>query len=153
MNRLSWDEYFVRITEIISKRSTCIRRRCGAIIVRGKRLLASGYNGAPSGLKHCADTGCLRKQLSIPSGERHEVCRALHAEMNAIIQASISGVNIKNSSIYTTNFPCSICARMIIGSKIKTIYCWHNYPDTYSMKLLNEANITIVKLPYEKKEE
>jgi dCMP deaminase len=109
------------IVEIVAKRSSCLRRKVGAILVRDKRILATGYNGAPSGLKHCIDTGCLREKMNIPSGERHELCRGLHAEQNAIIQAAYHGVNIKGATLYCTNSPCIICAKMIINSGITTI--------------------------------
>src|SRR5512137_2355633 len=103
------------IAELVSKRSTCCRRRVGAVLVREKRILATGYNGAPSGLAHCLDIGCLREKLRIPSGQRHELCRGLHAEQNALIQASLHGISVKDSFLYATNQPCVICAKMLIN--------------------------------------
>ncbi len=116
--RPSWDEYFLKITKEVSKRSTCLRRQTGAILVRDKRILASGYNGAPTGLKHCQEVGCLREKLAVSSGKRHELCRGLHAEQNAIIQAALHGVGIKGSILYSTHFPCSLCAKMLINAGV-----------------------------------
>jgi len=112
--RPSWDEYFMQIALLVSQRATCLRRRVGAVIVKDKRMLATGYNGAPSGLEHCQQTGCMRERLKIPSGQRHELCRGLHAEQNAIIQASLYGTSVKGSTVYITNQPCIICAKMLI---------------------------------------
>ncbi|MDO8971573.1 MAG: cytidine/deoxycytidylate deaminase family protein, partial [Saprospiraceae bacterium] len=112
--RPKWDEYFLDISRLVAKRSTCLRRTVGAVIVKDKRILTTGYNGAPSGLAHCANTGCLREQLRVPSGERHELCRALHAEMNALLQAAQYGISVKDAVMYCTNQPCIICAKMII---------------------------------------
>ena len=113
MSRPSWDEYFMEITNLVAKRSTCLRRQVGAVLVKEKRILATGYNGAPPGLSHCYEIGCLRKEEQIPSGERHELCRGLHAEQNTIIQAAFHGVSINNATLYCTNMPCSICIKMI----------------------------------------
>ena len=112
--RISWDEYFMQIAHLVAQRATCLRRRVGAVIVKDKRMLATGYNGAPSGLRHCLDTSCLREKLKIPSGQRHELCRGLHAEQNAIIQASLYGISVRGSSMFITNQPCVICAKMLI---------------------------------------
>src|SRR6056297_646699 len=106
MDRPNWDEYFVGITKLVAERSTCIRRKVGAVIVKEKRVLATGYNGAPTGLKHCSETGCLREQNNVPSGERHELCRGLHAEQNAIIQAALHGNSISEATLYCTHQPC-----------------------------------------------
>ncbi len=145
--RPSWDEYFIEITKVVSKRSTCLRRKVGAIIVKDKRILASGYNGAPSGLKHCGQIGgCLREQMHVPSGQRHELCRGLHAEQNAIIQAAVHGVSIKDSVLYCTTHPCIICAKMIINSGIKEIITSAAYPDKESKKLLKESGIKVRNL-------
>ncbi len=142
--RPNWDEYFIEITKVISRRSTCLRRKVGAIIVKDKRILASGYNGAPSGLKHCSEMGgCLREQMHVPSGERHELCRGLHAEQNAIIQAAVHGVSIKDSVLYCTTHPCIICAKMIINSGIKEIIISAAYPDKESKKLLKESGVKV----------
>ena len=145
-SRPDWDEYFMSIAELVSKRSTCIRRKVGAVIVKDKRILATGYNGAPSGIKHCIEIGCLREKLKIPSGERHELCRGLHAEQNAIIQAAYHGVEIKDSVLYCTNLPCIICTKMIINAGIKKIYYKDGYPDKLSKEMFNEANIELIKV-------
>lgn len=141
-----WDEYFMEITKVISSRSTCLRRKVGALIVKEKRILATGYNGAPRGLKHCEEIGCLREQNKIPSGERQELCRALHAEQNAIIQAALHGVSIKDATIYATCQPCVVCAKMIINSGIKKIIFSGDYPDKLAKEMLNEAKIKIKKI-------
>ena len=122
MQRPSWDEYFMGITELVAQRSTCLRRHVGAVLVRDKRIITTGYNGAPVNIKHCLDAGCLREQMGIPSGERHELCRGLHAEQNAIIQAAIQGVNIQGATLYCTNMPCSICTKMLINAGIVKIF-------------------------------
>jgi dCMP deaminase len=141
--RISWDEYFMQIARLVSQRSTCLRRHVGAVIVKNKRMLATGYNGAPSGMEHCLETGCLRDRLKIPSGERHELCRGLHAEQNAIIQASLYGISVKDSAIYITNQPCVICAKMLINAGIREIVIAGNYPDKMAMEFLKEAGIGI----------
>ncbi len=141
--RPSWDEYFMEITEVVKTRSTCLRRQVGAIIVKDKRILSTGYNGPPTGLKHCEETGCIRDQLGVPSGERHELCRGLHAEQNAIIQASLHGVKIEGSTIYVTIHPCVVCAKMIINAGIKRIVYKGNYPDDLSSQMLKESKIII----------
>jgi len=146
MERPSWDQYFMDIVDLVSKRSTCLRRKVGAILVRDKRILATGYNGAPSGLAHCLEVGCLRDKLHIPSGERHELCRGLHAEQNAIIQAALHGVSIKGAAIYCTNHPCIICSKMIINSGLTAIFYRDGYPDQLAKDLLKEAKIEIHKL-------
>ncbi len=122
-SRPDWNEYFMSIAELVSKRSTCLRRKVGAVIVKDKRILSTGYNGAPSGIKHCIETGCLRERLNVPSGERHELCRGLHAEQNAIIQAAYHGVEIKDSVIYCTNLPCVICTKMLINAGRRKTLC------------------------------
>lgn len=149
MKRPPWDEYFLSIAELVSRRSTCLRRQVGALIVLDKRILATGYNGAPQGLAHCIDIGCLREKLKIPPGERHELCRGLHAEQNAIIQAAAYGVSIRGATLYTTTFPCSMCAKMAINAGIKRIVYRAGYPDELSAQLLSEANIELVHLPPE----
>jgi dCMP deaminase len=144
--RPSWDEYFLSITQHVAQRSTCLRRKVGAILVRDKRIIATGYNGVPAGIRHCDLVGCLRDQLQVPSGERHELCRGLHAEQNAIVQASTHGVSIEGASLYCTNMPCSICSKMLINAKIKTIYYAEGYPDALADEMLAEAGIEVVKL-------
>jgi dCMP deaminase len=141
--RLGWDEYFMQLSMLVSKRSTCLRRHVGAVLVKDKRILATGYNGAPSGLAHCLDIGCLRQRLKIPSGERHELCRGLHAEQNAFIQASLYGISVKGASLYVTNQPCIICAKMLINAGIREIVIGDGYPDKMAMEFLKEAKIKI----------
>ncbi|OGO79576.1 MAG: cytidine deaminase [Clostridiales bacterium GWB2_37_7] len=144
--RPTWDEYFMNIVDMIKTRSTCMRRQVGAVIVRDKRILTTGYNGTPSGLKHCVEVGCLRDELKIPSGERHELCRGIHAEQNAIIQAAVFGVPIQNSTIYTNVSPCILCTKMIINSGITRIVTREAYHDALALKMLAESNIEYVKL-------
>ena len=143
IERPSWDEYFIHLAFEVAKRSTCLRRVVGAIIVKDRRILATGYNGVPSGLRHCEETGCLREQLGVPSGQRHEICRGLHAEQNAIIQAARYGIDIEGSSIYITTQPCSVCAKMLINAGIKEIVFAIPYPDALSEELLSETDILI----------
>ncbi len=152
IKRLSWDEYFLKLTFLVAERSTCRRHHVGAIIVRDKRILATGYNGAPSGTKDCLELGCLREQLGIPSGQRHEVCRAVHAEQNAIIQAAIHGVDISGSTMYCTHSPCIICAKMIVNAKIKRFVTVTDYADDSFKSLFEEAKVEFVKLPMPKLE-
>ncbi len=143
--RPSWDEYFLEIANLISSRSTCLRRHVGAVIVKEKRILATGYNGAPSGLRHCLEIGCLREQMNIPSGERHELCRGLHAEQNAIIQAALHGVGVKGATLYCTNHPCIICAKMIINAGIVRIVVGGDYRDSLAEEMLTEAEIEVIR--------
>jgi len=144
--RPSWDEYFLEMAKLVSKRSTCLRRSVGAVLVRDKRILATGYNGAPSGLKHCIEIGCIRRKLKIPSGERHELCRALHAEQNALIQSSLHGISVKDATLYSTTQPCVICAKMLINAGIKEVVITHGYPDKMAMDLLKQAKIKVRKI-------
>jgi len=144
--RPSWDSYLMKIAELVASRSTCTRRSVGAVIVKDKQVLSTGYNGAPSGIDHCLETGCLREQMNIPSGERHELCRGIHAEQNAIIQAAYHGVSIKGASLYCTNSPCSICAKMIINAGIEKIYYRSGYADAMSGEMLEAANIDVINL-------
>lgn len=147
MERPSWDEYFMEMATLTAKRSTCMRRNVGAVIVQDKHIIATGYNGAPKGIPHCEEIGgCLRERMSIPSGERHELCRALHAEQNAIIQAATLAQSIEGASIYITNQPCVICAKMIINAGIKRIIVKEGYPDKLAVDLLAEAGLKIVML-------
>ncbi|GAB7027250.1 deoxycytidylate deaminase [Geotalea toluenoxydans] len=143
MSRPSWDEYFMGITHLVAKRSTCLRRQVGAIIVKDKNILATGYNGAPSGVSHCLDVGCLREKLGIPSGERHELCRGLHAEQNAIIQAAKHGTGIEGSTLYCTTMPCIICSKMIINAGIKRIVFEMGYPDQLAEEMIRESGIIV----------
>lgn len=146
VQRPSWEEYFMDITKLVAKRSTCTRRAVGAIIVKDRRILATGYNGAPSHVRHCAEVGCLREQMNVPSGERHELCRGIHAEQNAIIQAAYHGAPIKGGSLYCTNLPCSICAKMIINAGIVEIVYQSGYADMISEEMLAEAQVDLVQL-------
>lgn len=149
--RISWDEYFMRFAELAATRTTCLRRSVGAVIVKNKHILATGYNGAPKKVPHCKDLGgCLREKLNVPSGERHELCRALHAEQNAIIQCAMSGQNIEGATIYITHQPCIICSKMIINSGIKRIVVREGYPDNLAKQILSEAGLSIIMLGEEK---
>lgn len=143
MLRPSWDEYFMGIAELVRTRSTCLRRKVGAVIVRDNRILTTGYNGAPPGAKHCEEVGCLRDQMGIPSGERHELCRALHGEQNAVIQAAKYGISIEGATIYTTTYPCVICTKILISSGIRKIVFNEGYPDELSAKFLSESGVEV----------
>lgn len=146
MERLSWDNYFMEITHLVAKRSTCLRRHVGAVIVRSKRILSTGYNGAPRGLPHCSETGCLREKLGVPSGQRHELCRGLHAEQNAIIQAALFGVSIEGAQFYCTVQPCIVCAKMIINAGIERVVFEHSYPDALAEEMLDAAGVEMVNI-------
>ena len=141
--RPSWEEYFMGIVKMVASRSTCRRRKVGAVAVRDKRLLATGYNGAPSGLPHCLEIGCLRETQGVPSGERHELCRGLHAEQNVIIQAAYHGVSLAGASLFCTNLPCAICAKMLINAGIKRIVYASGYADELSLEMLKLADIEL----------
>ncbi|MFA5146668.1 MAG: cytidine/deoxycytidylate deaminase family protein [Candidatus Omnitrophota bacterium] len=143
VHRPSWDEYFLGIADLVSKRSTCLRRRVGAVLVRDKNILATGYNGAPSKIEHCDITGCIRERLRIPSGERHELCRGLHAEQNAFLQAALHGTSLKGASLYSTTQPCIICAKMIINAGIGEVVIRGDYPDRMSKEFLREAKVKL----------
>lgn len=150
MKRPDWDEYFMQMAELTAKRSTCLRRQVGAVIVKDKHIIATGYNGAPKGLPHCEELGgCLREKLGVPSGERHELCRALHAEQNAIIQAATLAQSIEGATIYVTHQPCIICAKMIINAGIQRVVIRSGYPDKMSEDMINEAKIKLELLPQE----
>ncbi len=146
--RPSWDEYFMRVAFLVSERSTCLRRRVGAVLVKDKQILATGYNGAPKGVAHCEDIGCLRENLEVPSGQRHEICRGLHAEQNVILQAASFGVSTKQSALYITNTPCSICAKMIINAGIKEVITQSEYPDKMAIDFLKEAGVVLRKIVF-----
>ncbi|NLW70357.1 MAG: cytidine deaminase [Eubacteriaceae bacterium] len=143
--RPSWDEYFMNLLDVIKTRSTCMRRQVAAVIVKDRQILATGYNGSPRGLAHCDKVGCLREKLNIPSGERHELCRGIHAEQNAIIQASIHGVSIEGAEIYITDSPCILCSKMLINAGIKRITYRGAYPDELSLDMLREAGVELVE--------
>jgi dCMP deaminase len=139
--RPDWDQYFMEIAHQVARRTTCRRRAVGAVIVKDKRILATGYNGVPQGIEHCLDRGCLREQLGIPSGQQHELCRGLHAEQNAIIQAAKHGITIDGATVYCTTQPCIICAKMLINSGITEIVFEHAYPDDLTEGMLAESGV------------
>ncbi|NTV49637.1 MAG: cytidine deaminase [Geobacteraceae bacterium] len=143
MQRPSWDQYFMDITRLVATRSTCMRRQVGAILVKDRNILATGYNGVPSGISHCDAVGCLRERLHVPSGERHELCRGLHAEQNAIIQAAKHGINIDGSTLYCTTMPCIICTKMLINAGISTVVYAEGYADDLAREMLAETGIKV----------
>lgn len=142
--RPNWDEYFMDIATIVARRSTCLRRQVGAVVVRENRILATGYNGAPSGLRHCAEIGCLRDKMGIPSGERHELCRGLHAEQNAIIQAALYGISLQGCTFYITHQPCSLCAKMMVNVGAVKVVFQGEYPDQLAQDIFAEAGLELV---------
>ncbi|HHX28585.1 MAG: deoxycytidylate deaminase [Bacillota bacterium] len=141
--RPGWDEYFMELAQVVAKRSTCLRRNVGAIVVKDKRVLATGYNGAPTGMAHCSEVGCLRERLGIPSGERVEMCRGLHAEQNALVQAARYGISLEGSVIYCTNQPCVTCAKMLVNAGITKVIYRYPYPDRLAQDLLAESNVIV----------
>ena len=143
MNRPTWDEYFMEMAELARTRTTCLRRGVGAVIVKDNRVLATGYNGTPKGIAHCEEVGCLRQQLNVPSGKQHELCRGLHAEQNAIIQAACLGVPIEGATLYCTTQPCVICSKMLINAGIKRIVIKEAYPDELAQQMIKEAGIQV----------
>jgi dCMP deaminase len=144
-NRPSWDDYFMNLTKLVATRTTCLRHAVGAVLVNEKRILATGYNGSPRGLVHCLEAGCLRDELKIPSGTRAEICRAVHAEQNTIIQCAVYGISSENSTIYVTHQPCSICSKILISAGVKRIVYEIPYPDEFAQKLLKEAKVKVEK--------
>lgn len=145
--RPSVDEYFMRMAYLVASRSTCTRRKVGAVVVKEKHVLTTGYNGPPKGLAHCDVTGCLRERLNIPPGERHELCRGVHAEQNAIIQAAYFGQSLKGATMYVTNHPCSVCIKMIINAGIEEIVYDQGYPDELAKDIVAESGIKIRRYP------
>jgi len=143
--RPDWDDYFMEIAHVVAKRSTCLRRQIGAVIVKDKRILTTGYNGAPGGLPHCLELGCLRDELGIESGTRQEICRALHAEQNAIIQAALYGVSTKEATLYCTHQPCSLCAKALINAGIRRIVFEGDYPDQFALDMLKLAEVEMAQ--------
>jgi len=139
-----WNEYFMKIAELVASRSTCLRRKVGAIIVRENQILSTGYNGAPKGVPHCEDVGCLRTKMKVPAGERHELCRGVHAEQNAIIQAAVNGVSVKGGTMYCTHQPCSICAKIIVNAEIKNVYIADSYPDKLAESMFADADVNVI---------
>lgn len=148
MSRMPWPDYFMQITYLVAERSTCTRRKVGAIAVKDKRILATGYNGAPSNVAHCLEVGCLREQLGVPSGQRHEICRGLHAEQNVIIQAAIHGISLTGSEIYCTTQPCLICTKMLINCGVRAVYYAEPYPDSLAEAMLREAAVYHAVMDY-----
>ena len=152
LNRPDWDTYFMEITHIVASRSSCLRRQVGAILVKDRRIITTGYNGAPAGMAHCGDLGgCLRMKMGFPSGAGHEYCRALHAEQNAIIQAAIMGVSIDGATLYCTHSPCALCAKMLIAGGVKRIVFTGAYPDSYALSLFDEAGVPLEQYDDKKK--
>jgi len=143
MSRPDNDTYFMRMADLVATRSTCLRRQVGAVIMKEKRVLTTGYNGAPKGLKHCAEVGCVRTQNNIESGTRHELCRGVHAEQNAVIQAAYFGASIKDASIYTTNFPCVMCAKILVNAGIIEVIYKDDYEDPLSKDIMNESKVIV----------
>jgi dCMP deaminase len=141
--RPAWDDYFMDIANLVARRSTCLRRAVGAVLVKEHRVLSTGYNGAPAKIRHCAEVGCLRESMNIESGQRHELCRGIHAEQNAIIQAAYHGVAIRGASLYCTNLPCAICTKMLINAGLTEICYQEGYADELSTALLEEAGIRL----------
>jgi len=141
--RKSWDRYFMDICRLVSERSTCLRRHVGAVLVRDKRMLCTGYNGAPAGMKHCAAGGCLRDVLGIAPGERIEICRGIHAEQNALVQAAAFGIKVSGATLYCTHEPCITCGKMLLNSGIRDFVVAERYPDDFGRKLLEEAGVKV----------
>jgi dCMP deaminase len=152
MQRPSWDEYFMDITRLVATRSSCLRRQVGALLVKERNILATGYNGVPSGITHCQAVGCLREKLKVPSGERHELCRGLHAEQNAIIQAAKHGTNINGATLYCTTMPCIICTKMIINAGITRVIYGEGYADELAREMIGEAAIEVIHFSTEQGE-
>lgn len=144
--RPGWDSYFMMIAGVAASRSTCLRRKVGAVIVRDNHIISTGYNGAPKGLPHCGEVGCLRARLGIPSGERHEICRGSHAEMNAIAQAAAVGTSTAGATIYCTHEPCSFCTKAMINAGIKKLVYVHPYPDDLAAVMRKDASMTVDRL-------
>lgn len=143
--RPTLDDYFMEIAKVVSKRSTCLRHKNGAVLVRNKHIISTGYNGAPSGIFHCSDVGCLREKNMIPSGERHELCRGAHAEANAIVQAALNGTSTASSTMYSTHRPCSFCAKLMINAKIREVVYIYPYSDKLALDLLKSAGVKMRK--------
>lgn len=146
MDRLSLDEYFLKIAAVVAERSTCRRHHIGAVAVRDKRILTTGYNGAPSGVQDCLELGCLRDEQDIPSGERHEICRAVHAEQNVVIQGSLHGVSLEGATVYCTHTPCVLCAKVLVNAKIDRFVSYKDYADDAFIELFEKADIQFDQL-------
>jgi len=141
--RPSLDEYFLKVASVVAERSTCLRHHVGAVAVKDKHILATGYNGAPAGLKDCLELGCLRNELGIPSGTKHEICRAIHAEQNVVIQASLHGVSLEGATIYATHTPCVLCAKILLNARIKRYVSFARYSDDSFVDLFKEAGVKL----------
>lgn len=148
-DRPTWQKYFMEMAYLAARRSTCLRRNVGAVLVRDNQILATGYNGSPKNISHCSETGCLRAKMNVPAGEKHELCRGVHAEQNAIIQCAINGASTRNATLYCTNQPCSICAKLIINAEIKTVYIAEAYPDKLAENMFEEAGIEMIRFDRE----
>lgn len=146
VKRPSWDNYFMQMALVVAGRSTCLRRQVGAVMVKDKQILSTGYNGSPSGLRHCDEAGCLRQSLGVPSGERHEICRAVHAEQNALVQAAKHGVAIAGADIYITHQPCVLCTKLLINAGINRVIYTHSYPDLLAVDMAREAGLELVQI-------
>ncbi len=146
MSRMPWPEYFMNITSLVAERSTCARRKVGAIAVKNKRILATGYNGAPRNMRDCLEVGCLREQLGIPSGQRHELCRGLHAEQNVIIQAAVHGISLEGATVYCTHQPCLICTKMLLNCGVVSVLYASPYPDSMAEEMFAEAGVDLARL-------
>ncbi|MFO7793085.1 MAG: dCMP deaminase family protein [Candidatus Saliniplasma sp.] len=146
MNRPTVDEYFMSMAELAASRSTCLRRKVGAVIVKDKQVLSTGYNGAPKELPHCEEVGCRREQMKVKSGTRHELCRGVHAEQNAVIQAAVFGVSVKGATLYCTHHPCVLCMKILINADIERVVYKKGYPDDLSQEMLEESEIKIEKM-------
>jgi dCMP deaminase len=144
--RPDWDTYFMDMAKLAARRSSCLRRAVGAVLVKDRRVLATGYNGVPSGVTHCEVAGCLRERMAVPSGERHELCRGLHAEQNAIIQAALHGVSTREAILYCTNLPCIICSKMLINSGVRRVVYLDGYCDALTEQMLGEAQVEVVRM-------
>ena len=145
MNRPDWDDYFMEMAELAAKRASCLRRKVGAVLVKNKKVLATGYNGAPKDITHCEVTGCLREKLEVPSGQRHEICRGVHAEQNLVAQAAFHGVKTEGSTVYCTHQPCIICTKILINAGVEKIYFKNPYSDPFAEKLLEESKVKFLK--------
>ena len=145
-DRPAWDDYFMEITHVVAKRSTCLRRQVGALLVSDRRILATGYNGAPKGLAHCGELGgCYREKLGVPPGQRQEICRAVHAEQNAVAQAAVHGVKLDNVTCYVTIQPCVTCTKLLINASVVRIVYEGDYPDEMALQMLQEAAVELVR--------
>jgi dCMP deaminase len=147
--RPTWQKYFMDMAFLASQRSTCLRRHVGAVLVRDNQILSTGYNGSPKNISHCSVAGCLREKLNVPPGEKHELCRGVHAEQNAIIQCAINGTSTRNGVLYCTNQPCSICAKLIINAEIRQVYIADTYPDKLAEDMFREAGIEMIRFDRE----